>query len=111
MARHRSPGACERGGSLSSERKRYRKCRAPAGFADDVDCAAMGFDDGLDEAETETETALRAALVAAEEPIEDLRQLIGGGGRTAGARAGPGGVRRRAGRALPTCPRRPGFVR
>ena len=49
-----------------------------AGLAVDADGAAVGFDDGFDEAQAEAEAAFGAALVAAEQPIPDPRQLIGG---------------------------------
>ena len=38
----------------------------------------MGFDDGLDQAESEAEAAFRAAVIAAKQPIPDARQLVRG---------------------------------
>src|SRR5258705_8714902 len=59
------------------DRQQHRERRPPTHVAAYLDGAAVSLDDGLDEAEAEPETALGAALVAAEEPIEDPRELIG----------------------------------
>src|SRR5580765_5082702 len=52
-----------------------RKGRALARHTVNAHRAAMGFDDGLDEAQAEAEAASRAALVAAEGPLPDAWKL------------------------------------
>src|SRR4051812_3835834 len=72
-------------------RQRDRERRAVAGLAVHRHRAAVRFDDGLHQAETETEAPLSPAAVAAEEALPDARDLIGGnpGAGVANAHHGP----------------------
>ena len=51
---------------------------ALVGLAGDGDLAAVGFDDGFDQAQAQAQAALGTALVAAIEPGPDLVLLLGG---------------------------------
>src|SRR5262245_41953318 len=66
----------------STERERHREHRSGAGLAIDRDGAAVRLDDGLDQAQAQTEAAFGPARVAAEQTGPDPRQFVGWDART-----------------------------
>src|SRR5262245_49939305 len=69
------PPGCGYIGGFESAWEFDEEAGAFADFALDGDFAAVGFDDGFDEAETEAEAALGAAFVDAVEALPDAVEL------------------------------------